>query len=432
MILLQNYPLTINKLQSHLQITYKSMLTFEPCIRSLRNDGYAKVYIRVIKDGNPAYIHTDYLVSSKQLNGNKIKDTFILTETMLVIRKYIEKMNKTNSKNWTVKDISTYLQNVSEEISFTDYYQRYINDMVNSGREVPSVNYKYAMRSFKAFCGKDNINFSDVTSQRLNGWILTLMNTKRAKNMYPTCIRTVFTAGLVKYNDYDNDDIRIKNLPFMRVIVPRGDKAKKRSTTKETLLKLFNADFSDSKLLRTERAKDVGLLIFCLAGINVSDLYYMDKDCRVGNKLCYNRHKTMIKREDDAYTEITIPDRILYLFDKYKGVKRLLSFSDTITLEKTLTDEVDRGLKDVAKKAGVTSNITSYTFRHSYGTIAQNFCGASTEMVGFSLNHASSHRVTEGYIEKDYTPIDTLNNKVLEYVFGKSDATIIENADYQI
>ena len=34
-----------------------------------------------------------------------------------------------------------------------------------------------------------------------------------------------------------------------------------------------------------------------------------------------------------------------------------------------------------------------------------------------SLNHASAHRVTEGYIKKDFSPIDKLNLKVIDNVF---------------
>ena len=58
-----------------------------------------------------------------------------------------------------------------------------------------------------------------------------------------------------------------------------------------------------------------------------------------------------------------------------------------------------------------------YNFRHSWATIAQNNCGASTAEVGFALNHSSAHRVTEGYIKKDYSPINLLNEKVIECVF---------------
>ena len=58
-----------------------------------------------------------------------------------------------------------------------------------------------------------------------------------------------------------------------------------------------------------------------------------------------------------------------------------------------------------------------YNFRHSWATIAQNYCGATTAEVGFALNHSSAHKVTEGYIQKDYSPISKLNDMVLSRVF---------------
>lgn len=404
------------------------MVTFSPCIRNLRADGYAKVYIRVTKDRIPDYMATSLIASKSQIDGTKIKDQFITTECLILIKDYVARVNKVDSTSWSTKDVIAYLERNSEEVSFTDYYQEFMDKMINEGRRTPAENYKFALKSFMTFCKdyklapvrKDYLNFSDITSQRLNAWIESLSTTRRAKNMYPNCIQTVFKAGLIHFNNYDNDDIRIKNMPFMKVEIPKTSKAKKRSTSRETLLKLFNADVSGATWERVRIAQDVALMSFCLAGMNVADLYYMEKDALIGRKLCYNRHKTRNTRDDEAYTEITIPDRIFHLFDKYKGEKRLLSFSDRVGREKTFLDDVvAKGLKEVAEIAGVSENITSYTFRHSFGTIAQNKCGASTELVGFALNHGSAHKITEGYIEKDYTPIDKLVKKVLTHVFGK-------------
>lgn len=39
---------------------------------------------------------------------------------------------------------------------------------------------------------------------------------------------------------------------------------------------------------------------------------------------------------------------------------------------------VNKGLKDLCKIAEV-EDVSTYTFRHSWATIAQNQCGASTE-----------------------------------------------------
>jgi integrase len=96
----------------------------------------------------------------------------------------------------------------------------------------------------------------------------------------------------------------------------------------------------------------------------------------------------------------------------------LFNFSERNADPDTFLTAVNKGLKSLCKKAGVPK-ITVYWLRHTWATIAQNTCGASTEQVAFCLNHTSAHRVTEGYIEKDFSPVDVLNRKVLDYIFEK-------------
>ena len=59
----------------------------------------------------------------------------------------------------------------------------------------------------------------------------------------------------------------------------------------------------------------------------------------------------------------------------------------------------------------------AYTFRHTWGTIAQNDCGASMAEVAFGMHHTSGHTVTRGYVVIDFTPAWELNEKVVDYVF---------------
>ena len=57
----------------------------------------------------------------------------------------------------------------------------------------------------------------------------------------------------------------------------------------------------------------------------------------------------------------------------------------------------------------------------SFTTIAQNKCNAGTDEVAFYLNHFSAHRVTDNNIEKDFSRIDVLNRKVIDYLYRKTD-----------
>jgi integrase len=142
----------------------------------------------------------------------------------------------------------------------------------------------------------------------------------------------------------------------------------------------------------------------------------MEKSGMRNGKICYNRTKTKLKRRDRAYMEISIRDEILPLLEKYKGKKYLFSFAERYSTPGDFSKAVNRGLKSLCAKTG-QDKITVYSLRHTWATVAQNECGASTELVAFALNHQSAHRVTEGYIRKDFSPVDNLNQKVLSFVF---------------
>lgn len=152
--------------------------------------------------------------------------------------------------------------------------------------------------------------------------------------------------------------------------------------------------------------------------MNTADLFELRKGNLKEGVLCYHRQKTKKFRRDGAYMEIRIPTRLLPLFDKYKSSSEyLLSFAERYQDSNCFNINVNSGLKPYCRYNGLP-DICIYNFRHSWATIAQNDCGASTAEVGFALNHSSAHRVTEGYIRKDYSPISLLNEKVIACVFG--------------
>lgn len=225
----------------------------------------------------------------------------------------------------------------------------------------------------------------------------------------------MFEAGCLEYNDYDRNIIRIQNQPFKAIKIPKADIPKKRAESADIIRKILTVT-PDTK--RSAMAQDVAKLITYLVGINTVDLFYMDNSCYDGEKLKYNRHKTEGERSDKAYIEISVHEDIKPLLKKYKGELTLFNwgYSDPQSFNKY----VNMGLKRLCEIAGI-EKITSYTFRHSWATIAQNKCGASTELVAFCLNHSSAHKVTESYIEKDFTPIDKMNTKVIDYIFQRGE-----------
>ena len=401
------------------------MVTFKVYVQKMRQDGYWPVYIRVTHNRKIEYMPTQYMANAKQLKGSEVIDPFILKECYVKIDGFINKLNRVNHKSWTTKEIRKYLEGIDEEISFSNWCNTFYGKMINVGRNGTAKNYKLAIRRLEEFAQKENLLFSDITSKLINGWIESMSDSKRKKSSYPKAIKTMFNAGIEEFNDYDRNIIKIKNQPFRVVKMVRQDVTKKRAISKEQILKFFNTDISPllppkgGWITRAERAKDVCLMVLCLAGINTADLYFLKKVNLNEWKLSYNRRKTTSRRNDDAYIEITVPERIRPIFEKYFNQSEsdsLFIFDKIYRDHDGFNGAINKGIADILELNGM-DYISTYTFRHSWATIAQNDCGARTEDVAFALNHSSAHRVTEGYIKKDFSRIDKLNTDVLNFIF---------------
>ena len=408
------------------------MAKFVTCIRNRRNDGLYPVYIRVFHNKSIQYIKTGLLVGDKGLkvsykkDGKKqinISNVRILSECIRRISGYVEKLNLMNSENLDCRTLVDIITNTAVDLSFTEYAKEFIILMYNQNRENASKNYKLAVKRLHEYLGKDDILFKELTSKVIAGWIESMKESARSKSLYPSCIRTIFNSAINKYNDYDLDIIRIRTNPFVRVKIPKQREPEKRSVERFIINKVLSSKItypvSHAEISRKELAQDVGKIIFCLAGINAADLYDLNEKALKGWRLCYKRKKTRDNSGTGAYMEITVPEMIRPLFDKYKGRKdKLFDFSKRFADANGFVKSVNKGLRAICGELEIEGTITTYTFRHSWATIAQNECGASTELVAFALNHASVHKMTEGYIRKDYSPIDKLNRQVIDFVFG--------------
>lgn len=401
------------------------MATFKACIKTQRNDGLFAVFIRITHNRAARYINTGKTIDKSKVRKGEIKDITLLSYCSNLIKQYSERLNAVDITNWTANDIVAYLQNIDEDISFSKYARKYVRDMaVNRGMERNSKNYKWAYQSLEKFAGTDDIMFSRLTTKFIQDWIKTLESTSRAKEMYPICIRMIYNAGLEEYNDYDRNIIRIKLQPFRKIEIPKADVPEKRALSIDVLRAFFNGKNPETKLKASlpELSKDIAEMVFCLAGMNTADIFELRKSNLKEGMLIHKRQKTKKFRRDGAYLEIKIPERIIPLFNKYmddEDSEYLLNFNKRYQDSNCFNINVNHGLKAYCEYNKLPK-MCIYNFRHSWATIAQNYCGASIEEVGFALNHSSAHKITEGYIQKDYSPITRLNTKVLDCIFSPS------------
>ena len=394
------------------------MPTFKAKIRNRRANGFHPVYILCPHHGKPAYIRTDLVVQDSGVNENgDVIGSHVLLRTSALICAYYDKLQGKQTDNLTVKEIVDMVTGSGEEhIPFASFAEAYIRKLSERGVKRAD-NYRYALNSFLSFAGKPDIAFSEVTSKLLRQWIESLAHTKRAKSMYPTLLKAIFNAGMDEYNDYDRGVVRVANRPFDLLKIPSGDTPEKRSVSVEQLRAFFA--FSP-KGGQAQYAQDVARVSFCLAGMNVADLYELTHDNLQWDKLCYHRAKTKGKRSDKAYMEVSIPQQAMDALARLTEGARdgyLLNLSARYYDRHSCTSYISRGIAKLCKEAGLPP-MTSYALRHSWATIARNEVGASEEDVAFALNHISAHKVTDRYIRKDYARVDKLNAEVVKLVLG--------------
>ena len=403
------------------------MATFKACVRKKRNDGQWPVYIRVTQGRKVGYIRTDKVVTDKYLMEGEIVDPYVMRYCLDKIIGYTEKLNKVDSGRWSVAEVIAYLNNIDDDISFSAYARAHINKMINKGMERNAKNYRLALQSIEEYAGSNNVMFSHLTTTFVNAWIANLENTKRAKEMYPICLRQIFREAVKDINDYDRDIIRIKNNPWQKVRIPRADTPDKRAITPEECRAFFSAPIPESKFKSPvpELGRDVAMMILCLGGINTIDLYELKKKDYVGGVIGYERAKTKKSRADNAYMEMRVPPIVQPLFEKYANKKDnewLFDFHNRFTTADSFNANCNIGMKKICESMGIEGRYCCYTFRHTWATVAQNDCGASIAEVGFGMNH-SVYGITRGYVQIDFTPAWILNEKVVDFIFFSSEAS---------
>lgn len=279
--------------------------------------------------------------------------------------------------------------------------------------------YTTSMRRFAGFIRSEDINTSHINLNLIRGyedWLRREGVGARGLNLYLTHLKRVFNEAKDLKNDEDTGLMVIPNNPFAKYKIPAPPAPKKEGAlTREQLLSIIHYQPNGE---RQRIAKDCFMLSLFLAGINSADLYYAEKGKLSENwVLEYERTKTKTRRKDKALQRITVPEYLRPLFEEYRDRtgRRLLNFHIRYANEKALNQAISKGLKPIGEKVGIPG-LYYYQARHSFASIAHNRLRYSLEDVGKCLTHVPLMRVTDGYVEQDYSIVDEVNEAVLRWI----------------
>lgn len=398
-------------------------ITFKASIKKneQRKDGTWQVKIRLTKDRKISWIPTNFYVSKAQISRRsyEITDTDILSSCNAIIGDFREIINRMGDEV-NFYDVKYLAKHLIEE------RERKLNagivDLIYFGKKhVKKLNKElrigYAKNIEKTLSWLEKhytqLPINRITTQMLENIQIRLLETmsQTSANIHLRNIRTLFNACA----DEIDDDTLIRRYPFRRFKFRPDDKPKEKVVGVETIRKIIF--FPPHRFPRVNMARDVFTLSFVLLGMNGRDLYC----CREfdGKRICYIREKTKRKGEK-AFIAPLVPQEIMPVFETYRDPsgERVFDFYKRYSTGENFIRAVNKGLAELCKEAGIKENVTTYTARHSFATIARNECGVSKDDISMCLTHSSGLDITDRYIEKDWKIIDRVQEAVIGLVFG--------------
>lgn len=398
------------------------MITLKMVIRPNRQkaDGTWPVNLRISFQRKSSYIAIPYFVTKAQINkAFEIKDRYLqyqVDEDLIKARREVSN-NYEKLSLMSTAEIGEYLLTFlysknKSNINFFEFAERHIARM-EENNQASLGNYGISVRKIRSFVGHDRLSFNDITLTFLDNFDTWLKNTgvgTRGRALYLSNMRAIFNAAVREYNDEDNDIIRITKNPFKRFSLPKVETPEKRALTLNQLRAFISYEPTKETV---QFAKDVFLMSFYLVGMNSVDLYQLSKIS--GERITYRRAKTRGVRADGAEISIKLEPEVMPLIAKYadKEKERAFNFHYRYSTAAGFNSSINEYLKVIGKDIGI-DQLDFYAARHTWATLFVNECEGSESEAAFCLNHVSEHKVTTGYIKKDFARIDRANRKVLD------------------
>lgn len=406
------------------------MPTFKAEVRLdyLREDNTYPIRIRITHNRKVRRVATNLYIDKKEVTkAGKIKNAAIVDQLEYIIKQYRDKSLKLSLtiNDMSIDEVVNYITRDENEYIKIDFF-KFADEWVRKHKDKRGLYiYTSMLNSLEKFLGRRHLDFKEITYKFLKSYEEHL-GQRRRMPLYISKIRHLYNEARVEYNDEDRGRILIPWSPFSKYSIPNIESTRKRSITIEDIRKIYELPDKPSRFHTRPNcynlAKDVFILSFCLMGINTADLYLCEElyENEGMYTIAYNRAKTASRRSDNARIEINIHPFILPLFNKYRNKfgNNIFNFCHRFCDFTQFNKSVNKGLKDVGKDIGV-EDLEYYAARHSFATIARNKLNVDKITVGEALNHIhKDSKVTDFYIQKDYSVINDVNRKVIELVFG--------------
>lgn len=395
--------------------------------RKPSSDGRMPVCISVNYKGSRFFLNTG-LFTTERFSGEKFpesqsnhdKKSRLLGQMLLSTESYImlnTQLSASEMKESLRRDVLTDTIKNPAKVTLYEKVEEYAQTLRNDGtREI------YYRTVVKIMDYDKKASIMDINAAWLNGFKDYLSKDLKINTiaMYLRNIKTTFCW--MRRNRMTTND------PFLDFKIPI-EITQPNNIPVERLRQFLSYPCETWQ----EPYRDFFKLSLLLGGINPVDLLTMKKDSVQDGYVSFVRQKTN-KQNAQTIRHIRIPicSEAQDIIDRYESNEGwLLGFMDCRNNYRSFVRECNDAIKKIGPtrkvkdKVGklrkveydaICPNISMYSARYSFGSIAVNDLDISEHAVGMCLGHSWAKTVTSHYIANDQRKIDRTVERVKDYI----------------
>ncbi|BDB56319.1 site-specific integrase [Flavobacterium ammonificans] len=296
--------------------------------------------------------------------------------------------------------------------TFKTFSDKLISQMIEVNRTGNAIIYQTAVNRLLSFYGRDDLGFQEIDYSLLDDFAHHLsMNGLKQNSIsnYFRSIRAIYNKAIKA------KIIERSNYPFAEISI-RTEKTAKRAVSKDDITKLIRLNLETNST--AERSLKYFLLSFYLRGMSFTDMAYLKQSNIIDGRVEYKRRKTHKNYSIKLFPEA----QVLFKQFNVDGSKYLLPILPNDALEDSLGAKklirqfiktTNKYLKRLSEQVGLSSPVTTYTSRHSFGTIAKRL-GYSNELIAEALGHEFGNKITNIYLDTfDTDVLDAMHKHVI-------------------
>lgn len=308
---------------------------------------------------------------------------------------------------YTVDNVVDEFNRYAGKFSLFRFMENKIARLRRNGKIRTSETYTAALNSFRKFRGGEDVMLDCIDADMMEAYEAW----HQGRGVVPNTISFYMRILRAVYNRAVEDGVIENRHPF-RHVYTGVDKTVKRALPLPVIKRINELDLAASPAL--DYARDMFMMSFMLRGMSFVDMAFLRKRDLVGGYVVYRRRKT------GQLLTIRWTEEMQGLLGKYpaNATDYLLPIqrkpgANEWHVYRNAGYNINRHLKTIARKLGLTIPLTLYVARHSWASAARNK-GIPLGVISEGMGH-NNEATTRIYLASlDGSVVDGANSVILQ------------------